>query len=145
MGSMTLIDTVYLVHPISCSLMKHVSVKILPVLNSTVTCTAQRARASRRTGGELIMWKMRGWKASKEIGLGADEGCPPCTHRSWPNWEKTSAVVLRFVCQVSPLCHRLFHNSVSPSSVSHTSSCRLTCCSPAFFIPIKQIHKTIAH
>lgn len=73
---------------IRSTVVKHVSVKILPVLNGAVTRTVWRARASRRTGGKLIMWKMRAWKASVGVGMGADEGCPPCAHRSWPDWEQ---------------------------------------------------------
>lgn len=76
--------------------MKHVSVKILPVLNGVVMRTAQRPRASRRTGGKLIMWKMRAWKESVRVGIGADEGCPPCAHRSWPDWEHDQLCDLPF-------------------------------------------------
>lgn len=43
----------------SHAVMKHVSVKILPALNGAAMQPAWRARASRRTGGKLIMWKMR--------------------------------------------------------------------------------------
>lgn len=34
------------------------------------------------------MWKMRAWKASIGVWTGADEGCPPHAHRSWPDWEQ---------------------------------------------------------
>lgn len=77
-------------------MLKHVSVKILPVLNGVVMRTAQRPRASRRTGGKLIMWKMRAWKESVRVGIGADEGCPPCAHRSWPDWEHDQLCDLPF-------------------------------------------------
>lgn len=73
---------------IRSTVMKHVSVRFLPALNGTVTHTVWRARASRRTGGELIMWKMRAWKASVEVGTRADEGYPPRARRSWPDWEQ---------------------------------------------------------
>lgn len=43
----------------STAVMKHVSVQVLPALNGAAMQPAWRARASRRTGGKLIMWKMR--------------------------------------------------------------------------------------
>lgn len=94
-------------------MMKRVSVKILPVLNGAVTRMAWRARASRRTGGKLIMWKMRAWKASVGLWMGADEGRPPCAHRSWPVWEQDQ---LRsdppFCLPACPLSPPHSHNSI---------------------------------
>lgn len=90
---------------------KHVSVKILPVLNGAVTRMARRARASRRTGGKLIMWKMRAWKESVGVGMGADERCPPCAHRSWPDWEQDQRFGPPFCLPASPLSTR--HSNIS--------------------------------
>lgn len=84
------------------TVMKHVSVKGLPTLNGAVTRTVWRARASRRTGGKLIMWKMKAWKASVGVGMGADEGCPPCARRSWPDWEQDQHCDLPFCLPVCP-------------------------------------------
>lgn len=92
--------------------MKHVSVKILPVLNGAVTQAAQRPRASRRTGGKLIMWKMRAWKASVGVGMGADEGCPPCAHRSRPDWERDQRRGPAFCLPANPLSTQRSHNSI---------------------------------
>lgn len=97
---------------IRSTVMKHVSVKILPVLNGAVTREARRPRASRRTGGKLIMWKMRAWKASVGVGMGADEGCPPHAHRSWPDWEQDQRRGPPFCLPASPLPTRHSHNSI---------------------------------
>lgn len=101
---------------LSSTVMKHVSVKILPVLSGAVTRTAWRPRASRRTGGKLIMWKMRGWKASVGVGTRPDEGCPPCAHRSWPDWEQDQHHGPPFCLPANPLSTQQSHNSIIHSA-----------------------------
>lgn len=102
-------DSIFLIRS---TVMKHVSVKALPVLNGAVTQTARRPRASRRTGGKLIMWKMRAWKASIGVGAGADEGSPPCTRRSWPDWEQDQHRGPPVCLPASPLSSLHSHNSI---------------------------------
>lgn len=115
---------------IRSTVMKHDSVRVLPALNGTVTHTVWRARASRRTGGELIMWKMRAWKASVEVGTRADEGYPPRARRSWPDWEQDQRCAPAFCLPAPPppFSPRRSHNSILPPPFS----CGPTCCSTSF-------------
>ena len=58
------------------------------LLRGWVSWTAQGPRASRGTGGGLIMWKIRPWKRSVGAGPPTDEGCPPPAPRFSPYWEQ---------------------------------------------------------
>lgn len=82
--------------------MKHVLLKILPVLNGAAMQPAWRARASRRTGGKLIMWKMRAVASVR----GADgmplRGVHLALTGPGLTWNKTSSMILHYVCQLAP-------------------------------------------
>lgn len=125
---------------------KHVSVKILPVLNSVVMRAAQRPRASRRTGGKLIMWKMRAWKASVRVGIGADEGCPPRAHRSWPYWEHDQLRDPTLCMPTQPPCAPSIPTTVlSTQCFSHHPLNGNMLRHQLFLTLIKQIQKKIPH
>lgn len=116
--------------------MEHVSVKTQPVLNGAMTLAAQRPRASRRTGGELIMWKMRVWKASVETAAQADAECTPRTHRSWPDWEQDQRHRAPNSLPASPFPPKFPQLYFTPPPES------LTCCSKSILILIKDICQT---
>lgn len=104
------------------------------LLNGAVMRKAWRPRASLRTGGKLIMWKMRAWKAVVGVCMGADKMCPPCAQRSWTNWEQDQPCSPLSCLPGNPCSHPTFPYLYYPPSVSKTITQRPNCFSSICFL-----------
>lgn len=120
----------------STTVMKHVSLKILPALNAAAMQPAWRARASRRTGGKLIMWKMRAVASVR--GTDGDRWGASTLHSQVLAWLGTKPAPRSSIMCASLPClpvtpPQLYFLSSFGWKAKHTTSWSLTCCSPSLF------------
>lgn len=128
------------------TVIKRVSVKIFPALNGAVMCKARRPGASRRTGGKLIMWKMRAWEASAGTGMeGRREAGTSCSEVLAQLGTRPSPSIRFCACQQDPLPPKSPTTASTSQWVSNQSLKANLLHRQHFLELIKQIPRELPH